>query len=373
MTIDSAHPGLGLKNRTILIVADDDSKVLSLGEILAKEGYEVSSVNSGDAALAFYQHYEPDLVLLDAGLPGSNVFKVCRALKNPYSGAPATVVFITSKSDPEEVVAGLAAGGVDYLPRPFREKEVLARIRVHLRNRLRLVQMYKEQRAKDRLLTTTAHDLRNPATSIRALVHTLRGGKAGPVNPEQVDMLNTVYGASQSMIDLINTLLDNSVVEASEMSINTEPTSLSELIEEAVKLNNATAKLKGSNIVLGPGTLPGQLPIDRRRIRGVLDNLIGNAVKFSPAGSTITVVVKSSASHCSIAVRDQGPGIPDDEHDKLFKDYGRTSVRPTGGETSTGLGLSICHEVMMAHGGMIHAENLAGGGAEFRITFPLKS
>ena len=77
--------------------------------------------------------------ILDAGLPGSDVFGVCRALKNPYSGAPATVIFITSKSDPEEVVSGLASGGVDYLVRPFREKEVLARVRVHLRNRLRLV------------------------------------------------------------------------------------------------------------------------------------------------------------------------------------------------------------------------------------------
>ena len=373
MTIDSTHPGLGLKNRKILIVADDKAKVLNLREILALEGYEVANINSGGAALDYYQQFEPDLVLLDVRLPGANVFDVCRALKNPYSGAPATVIFTTSKSDPEEVVAGLAAGGVDFLPMPFREKEVLARVRVHMRNRLRLTQLYKDDRAKNRLLSVTAHDLRNPAASIRALVHTLRNGKMGPLGPEQIDMLDTIYEASQSMLDLINKLLDTPDPEASKISINPQPTSLAALVEEAVKLNNATAAQKGSTIVLNPGTLPELLNIDGPKIRQVLNNLLGNAVKFSPPGSTITVEKKSNFGQCSIAVRDQGPGIPKDEHDRLFKDFGRTSVRPTGGEPSTGLGLSICSEIMLAHGGTIHAENLTLGGAEFRFTLPVAS
>jgi len=371
MAIDSSHPGLGLKNRKILIAADDRSKVASLREILALEGYEIADVSSGDAALGYYQQFEPDLVLLDVGLKGANVFEICRALKNPYSGAPATVIFTTAKNEPEEVVAGLAAGGVDFLPQPFREKEVLARVRVHMRNRLRLVQLYKDDRAKNRLLSVTAHDLRNPATSIRALVHTLRSGKVGPLAAEQVDMLDTIYDASQSMLDLINKLLDTSVLEVSEMAINPQPTSLAALVEEAVKLNSATASQKGSTIVELPGALPATLNIDGPKIRQVLNNLLGNAVKFSPPGSAITVEKRQNPGRCSIAVRDQGPGIPDDEHDRLFKDYGRTSVRPTGGEPSTGLGLSICNEIMLAHGGTIHAENLERGGAEFCITLPV--
>jgi two-component system sensor histidine kinase/response regulator len=171
------------------------------------------------------------------------------------------------------------------------------------------------------------------------------------------------------MLDLVNTLLDNSLVEASELKLNRQPTSLPDLVEEAVKLNNATAALKGTRIVFNRGAPHGTLSIDAPRIRSVLNNLLGNAVKFSPPGSTITVEGRCADGRHSVSVRDQGPGIPDDEHDKLFKDYGRTSVRPTGGEPSTGLGLSICHQVMLAHGGSIYAENLAGGGAEFRITF----
>src|SRR5580658_10296946 len=312
MTIDSAHPGMGLKNRRILIVADDSSKVLSLREILALEGYEVASVSTGGAALDYYNQFEPDLVLLDAGLPGSDVFDLCRELKNPYSGAPATVIFITSKSEPEEVVSGLASGGVDYLARPFREKEVLARVRVHLRNRLRIVQMYKDERTKTLLLCVTAHDLRNPAASIRALTHTLRNGAAGPVSADQLDMLNTIYDASQSMLDLIHDLLDASVLEVTEMKINAEPTSLGDLVKEGVRLINATASQKGSSVVLNPGELPETLMLDRPKVRQVLNNLFGNAVKFSPPGSVVKVEERFTGGRCSVAVIDQGPGIPED-------------------------------------------------------------
>jgi len=138
-----------------------------------------------------------------------------------------------------------------------------------------------------------------------------------------------------------------------------------------VRLNNAAAALKGSAIVVRSGSLLGHAVIDGPKIRQVIDNLLGNAVKFSPPASTITVEVDSSGGQCSIAIRDQGPGIPEGERDVLFRDYGRTSVKPTGGEPSTGLGLSICHEIILAHKGIIRAGNLPGGGAEFRVTIPV--
>ena len=371
MNIGSNHPGLGLKDRKILIVTDDRSKVLSLSDILSPEGYQVDDVNSGADALDYYPRFEPDLVLLDVGLPGSNVFEVCRALKRGHSGDGAPIIFITSKSDPQEAVEGLAAGGVDYLSKPFRRQETLARIRVHLLNRLRLAQLNKDDIAKNRLLCMAAHDLRNPLVSIRALTNLLRTGTGGGVTPEQRDLLDTVYDASQSMLDLVNELLDVSVLEAGELKLTPTPTSLAALVAASIKLNNATAAEKGSFIVRPPGPLPETLALDEPKIRQVLNNLLDNAIKFSPRGSTITIETELTASHCSLAVRDQGPGIPESERTRLFKDFSRTSVKPTGGESSTGLGLSICYKIMQAHAGSIRAANLPGGGAEFRITFPL--
>ena len=371
MNIGTNHPGLGLKDRKILIVADDRSKVTYLSAILSPEGYQVADVSSGADALDYNPQFEPDLMLLDVGLPGQDVFEVCRALKNGPGGEGVPIIFITSRSDPEELVEGLAAGAVDYLSKPFRKPEILARVRVHVLNRLRLAQLSKDDKAKNRLLSTAAHDLRNPLVSIRALTNMLRAGTPGAVTPEQRDLLDSVYDASQSMLDLVNELLDVSVLEAGESKLHLSSHSLAKLAATSVKLNNATAAEKGSVIVWQSGPLPKDLEIDGPKIRQVLNNLLSNAIKFSPPGSTITVATAVTATQCSITIRDQGPGIPASERTKLFKDFGRTSVKPTGGESSTGLGLSICYQIMQAHAGSIRVDNLPGGGAEFRITFPL--
>jgi two-component system sensor histidine kinase/response regulator len=110
--------------------------------------------------------------------------------------------------------------------------------------------------------------------------------------------------------------------------------------------------------------------VDPHKVRQVVDNLLSNAVKFSPPGSLITVEISAAAAEITIAVRDQGPGIPESERDRLFKDFGRTSVKPTGGEKSTGLGLAICRKIVEAHHGTILAENLPTRGCVFRVTFP---
>lgn len=373
MNIGTNHPGLWLKNRKILVVAADATKVSALRDILTPAGYVIDDVSSGDAALEIFAPLEPDLILLDVGLPGSDVFAVCRALKRGPGGEGVPIIFITSQSDPQEVVEGLAAGGVDYLSKPFRKPEVLARIRVHLLNRLRLAKLRSDDKAKNRLLCMAAHDLRNPLVSIRALTSLLRTNTTEPVTARQRDVLDTIYDASQSMLELVNELLDVSVLEAGELKLTVSPTSLSELVADSVKLCNATAAEKGSTIVWKPGPLPAVLALDKPKVRQVLNNLIGNAIKFSPPGSVISFETELAASHCSIAVRDQGPGIQESERSRLFKDFSRTSVTATGGESSTGLGLSICYRIMQAHAGSILATNLPGGGAEFRINFPLHS
>jgi signal transduction histidine kinase len=119
-----------------------------------------------------------------------------------------------------------------------------------------------------------------------------------------------------------------------------------------------------------PGERPPPWRLDPNKIRQVVDNLLTNAIKFSPPGSTINVEVAALTGAVAFAVQDQGPGIPESEHHKLFKDFGRTSVLPTGGEKSTGLGLAICRKIVEAHRGTITAENLPKRGCVFRVTLP---
>lgn len=364
--VDSDFP---LEKRKILIVAES-MQGQGLAEILRPEGYAVSVVDSVEAATGMHSDFGPDVVLLEVEGAGESAFAFCRQLRSDYGGTAPAVIFLANQTDPAEVVDGLAAGGVDFLSGPFGA-EVLARIRVHVLNRLRISQLKREELAKNRLLCMAAHDLRNPLVSIRALTNLVRAGTVGEVNPSQRDLLDTIYDASQSMLDLVNELLDVSVLEAGEMRFTPRPTSLAHVVDACVRLYNGNAGQKGSVILLQAGQLPPILALDEPKIRQVLGNLLGNAIKFSPPGSEITVISDCTADECIVAIRDQGPGIRTHERERLFKDFSRTSAKPTGGESSTGLGLSICRKIMQAHGGTIEVVDAPGGGAEFRITFPI--
>jgi len=373
----AAPPRLEHAPFKVLIVEDDRLSARILSSILRPEGYELTDVSSGEAALELYPIFLPDLVLLDVMMPGINGYQTCRALKAAYGEDCAPIIFITAKSESDDIVEGLEAGGVDYVPKPFRPREAAARIRVHLHNRQldlqhkRLVdQLNKSNQAKNRLLGMAAHDLRNPLASIRGLADFLRDGTVGPLAPEQSELVDSIHSASQAMLDLVNELLDTSVIEAGELRIRLQPSSLVELIEESVCMNEINAGKKGTRIVLELADGPDLLTMDAAKIRQVVDNLLSNAIKFSPAGSTVTIRTTQAPGRAVVAVQDQGLGIPAGEADKLFKDFSRTSVRPTAGEPSTGLGLAICRKIIEAHAGRITAQNQPGGGCIFQFELP---
>jgi len=144
------------------------------------------------------------------------------------------------------------------------------------------------------------------------------------------------------------------------------------LIGKSVALANINAEKKGTSLRFNDGTAGLKFPLDAEKIKQVVDNLLSNAAKFSPPGSLIQVSSQTGDGRIAIWVRDQGPGIPDADRGKLFKDFGQTSVKPTGGEKSTGLGLAICKKLIEAHHGTICADNEPDGGCTFKISLPLK-
>ena len=373
---EAPRPAEG-RARKILVVDDDRLNRRILSRILQPEGFEVVEADSGEQAMERYAIAPPDLVLLNVVLPGINGFDACRALRARYGDGAAPVIFITARSDSDDVVAGLAAGGVDYLPKPIHAKEALARIRTHLQirgllaqQRLLVGQLSAANAAKNRLLGMAAHDLRNPLASIRGLAEFLRDGVVGPLTPDQLDLVKTIHSASQEMLLLVNELLDVATIEAGELKIALETADLVEIVTKSVYLANIEATKKQTKIILPPHGRPQPCRIDPNKIRQVVDNLLSNAIKYSPPGSTVDVEVAATNGSNVITVRDQGPGIPENERDKLFKDFGRTSVKPTGGEKSTGLGLAICRKIVEAHHGGITAENLPERGCAFRVTLP---
>jgi len=366
-----------LTGRRILVVDDDRINRRLLAAILRPEGCDVIEADTGERALELYALAPPDLVVLDVMLPGINGFDACRQLRTRYGDSAAPVIFVTARAESDDVVEGLAAGGVDYLPKPIRAKEALARIRTHLQIRLLLAeqrllveQLSNANAAKNRFLGMAAHDLRNPLASVRGLAEFLRDGVVGDLTHEQLDLVETIHAASKQMLVLVNELLDVATIEAGELKINPEMTDSASIVEKAVYLANIEASAKQTRIEIMPRKRPPLHNLDPNKIRQVVDNLLSNAIKYSPPGSTIAVEIGAVDGSIVLEVRDKGPGIPEAERDKLFKDFGRTSVRPTGGEKSTGLGLAICRKIVEAHNGTIMAENLPERGCVFRVTLP---
>lgn len=372
----NGSPRPNLAGRKILVVEDDRLNARIITSILKPEGFVTAEAHSAEKALELFETFQPDLVLLDIVLPGMDGIEACRRIKNELGGAAIPVIFITALHKPEDVVAGLSAGGVDYVIKPFQAKETLARIRTHLSLRVLMEQhvaliddLSKANSAKNHFLGIAAHDLRNPLTSIRGLSEFLMEDSTGPLNEDQSAMLKSIHGATQVMLDLLNELLDISVIESGETRLDCVPCNFVDVVADAVALSAIQASKKNMRFDLKRGTLTQALMLDPRKFRQVVDNLLSNAIKFSPPGSTIIVEVSEEPGHQSLSVRDQGRGIPQGEMGKLFQSFGRTSVRPTGGEKSTGLGLAICRKIVEAHGGSIAAINMESGGAEFRVTF----
>jgi signal transduction histidine kinase len=225
-------------------------------------------------------------------------------------------------------------------------------------------------RLKTQFLGMAAHDLRNPAGNIFSCSDFLLEEAATLLNEEQLEFLSIIRSTSESMLHLINDFLDVSAIESGHLHLERHAADPSQLLEKNVAFNAALAQKKGIQVSLHSGGALPMLSIDEGKIGQVLNNLISNAVKFSQPGTTVAVSAAVEDGGVRIEVRDQGPGIPEGERDKLFEPFGKTSVRSTAGESSTGLGLAIVRKIVEGHGGRIWVESQVGAGSAFLFTLP---
>lgn len=226
---------------------------------------------------------------------------------------------------------------------------------------------------KNQFLGIASHDLRNPLEVILTYSEFLIAEAADRLEPEQRKFVETIHASSEFMLNLVENLLDLAKIEAGRLDLDLSTVDLAQVLERNVSLNRTLAQKKGIDVVLRRETGLPAMRIDEAKIEQVLNNLIGNAVKFSPAGSQVEVRAEEKEDRVVLSVRDQGPGVPADELDKLFRPFGRTRVRSSGGEKCTGLGLAIVKKVIEGHGGEIRVESAPGEGATFYVSLPKKA
>ena len=233
------------------------------------------------------------------------------------------------------------------------------------------IELERLNELKNKFLGMASHDLRNPIGVILGYSDYLLEDLDNKLSEDQIKMLNTIQHSSEFMLNLLENLLDIAAIESGKLLLVLQKTNIQKLVTKNANLNGVIAAKKNINIQVETSVPIPEVKIDVNKIEQVMNNLISNAIKYSMPGTFIQVNISIDDGLIIVAVTDQGQGIPTDEMDKLFKPFQRTSVKATGGEKSTGLGLSIVRNIVIGHGGNIWAESKVGEGSTFFFSLPI--
>ena len=226
---------------------------------------------------------------------------------------------------------------------------------------------------KSEFLANMSHELRTPLNAIVGFSQVLRQKLFGPVNEKQEEYLDDILTSSDHLLALINDILDLSKVEAGQVELERGLFSLREALERGVVMVRERATKNGVRLSLELDPQIDLVEGDERRILQVVFNLLSNAVKFTPQGGHVDVSTASDNGEVRIAVRDTGPGIADDDRERIFEEF--QQARDTNGERpeGTGLGLALSRSLVELHGGRIWVESEPGKGSTFTFTLPVQT
>lgn len=369
----------------LLIVDDTPANLRLLSHVLSKEGYKYVEATNGEEALKLAQEHVPDLILLDIMMPGMDGFEVIKKIKSNDSLEDIPIIFLSSLTETDDKVQGFKYGGVDYITKPFQKEETLARIKAHLQIRFlqkqlnerikilreREVELSRLNQKKDDLVRTVSHDIKNPLTGIIGLVKLMRD--SDKITPEeQRQMLSVIEDSGNNLLNLVREILDRESKKTEPEVLEYSDVKISELLDRVVSMNKAKAVVKNIALTYSVDPHGFTLKIDQNKIEIAINNLVSNALKFTPSGGEVSVSVTSNDDQVVIEVTDTGIGIPEKMQSDLFKDPQKSSRLGTSGEVGTGLGLDIVQLYVELHDGKIWVESTLDEGTSFFIQLPHK-
>ncbi|MSU64109.1 MAG: hybrid sensor histidine kinase/response regulator [Pedosphaera sp.] len=355
--------------RSNILIVDDITKNLQVvGTILRQAGYAVTPATSGTEALEGLREQLPDLILLDLMMPGMDGLEVCRRLKADPTTLQIPVIFLTASNEMEHLVQGFEVGAVDYVTKPFNPPELLARVRTHLElkhARQRLREMNDE---KNEFMGIAAHDLRSPLNAVKGYSEMVLEDAA--LGAENAELVQKIHEAAARMAEMVQNLLDANRIERGEMQLHLVPIDLAAAVSDVLEAQRPRAAAKQQTFHWRKEVGPVPVLADATVLTQVIENLVSNAVKYSPPGKNIYVRLNKSVEKVVCEVQDEGPGLSTEDQKKLFGKFARLSAKPTGGEHSTGLGLSIVKKMVEAMNGRVWCESEPGRGSTFIVELP---
>ena len=344
----------------ILIVDDVVSNVLLLKILLTNEKFQVCTANNGTSCIEMAKKEHPDLILLDVMMPDISGFDTAVILKKDDETKEIPIIFLTALNTPADLVKGFQVGANDFLTKPFNKEELVMRVmqQISLVAAKRIIEKQNsELRAtlsnRDKMYSVIAHDLRSPMASIRMVLNLVVASvPKETVGPELYELLK--WTKSQT----------------GKLTVVTQDLDLNDIIPGVVDIFEMIAETKNIKLNLERTSEPLIVRADNDMLKTVVRNFMSNAVKFSPEGSTIDILMTTEGDFAKISVRDHGVGIAADRLDSIFH-KGETTYG-TGGEEGSGLGLQLCQDFARKNGGDCTVESVEGEGSTFSVLVPLK-
>jgi len=352
----------------LLVVDDNKLNREMLSRRLQRKGYVVTEAENGNQALELIESRTFDLALLDIMMPGISGIEALEVVRRRHSAAELPVIMATAKSQSEDIVEALRLGANDYVTKPIDFPVLLARVQTHL-NLKRLFKL------KDEFLSIASHDLKNPLFVIVCQTYLIQNKvpPGTPMTEEAFDMINKISHHARTMQQIIADFLDFQSVEEGHIKLSVFPIDLGELVERVVENQRSYSAEKQITLNHHADDNLPKTTADEKRIEQVVQNLVGNAIKFTPQGGEIHVHTRGLENAVMVEISDSGPGLTEQDLQRVFVKFGRLSNTPTGGEKSSGLGLAIAKKMVDLHGGHIGVRNNSEGpGATFWFSLPLQ-
>ena len=361
----------------ILVVDDVVSNVLLLKILLTNEKFQVLTANNGNSCIETAKREHPDLILLDVMMPDISGFDTAVILKKEKETADIPIIFLTALNSPADLVHGFQVGANDFLTKPFNKEELVMRVmhQISLVAAKRIiVQQNDELRRtinnRDKMYSVIAHDLRSPMASIRMVLNlVVQTVSPEAIGPEMYYLIDKANKETEETHDLLDNLLKWTKSQTGRLKVAYQDFEVMDVVTGVYGIFTMIAETKNIALTMEENVTGLKVRADKDMLNTVGRNFLSNAMKFTPEGSAIEIIVDKKDDFAKISIRDHGVGIAPDRIEGLFH-KGETTYG-TNNEEGSGLGLQLCKDFAVKNGGDVMVESVLGEGSTFSVLVPI--